>query len=114
MSAAKTWAGDGAPALAPGGADLAATAPGGAGAPSPAQIFAADMAAVRAVSLQATGFTAPVPETASADLASASSAAPGSSGAGLAGALACLLGGGGLLTICVTLWWHGRRFARVV
>ncbi len=33
-------------------------------------------------------------------------------GGGVAGAVACVFGGGALLTICTTLWWHGRRFAR--
>ena len=34
-------------------------------------------------------------------------------GGGVARTLGTALSGLGLLTICTTLWWHGRRFARV-
>jgi len=61
----------------------------------------------------AAGAEAPLPvEDLSMATLDARPAVASSTGGGLVGAAACVLSGAGLLTLCTTLWWHGRRFAR--
>ena len=90
---------------------IAAAAPApDSGLPGAAGVLAGDRAAAQAVTLEARVAAA---ETATTEL-DAGPAGSSSASGGAAGALGILFTGIGLLTICITLWWHGRRYARVV
>jgi hypothetical protein len=80
-------------------------------APPVAEALADDLWALPGLPLEAPAVDGPL--TATAELATQPAGSSTDLGGGL-GAVACFFTGLALLTICVTLWWHGRRFARAV
>lgn len=93
-----------------------AVAPEVAAAVAPAaalagEALAADLGGAPVLAVEAPAFLISEPSSTELDARAASSSAPASAGGALGG-LAAVCVGFCLLTICSTLWWHGRRFAR--
>lgn len=94
----------------------AAVAPDVAAAVGPAaslegQALAGDLGGAPVLAVEAPAFLINEPSSTELDARAASSSASASAGGSLGG-LAAVSVGVCLLTICSTLWWHGRRFAR--
>ncbi len=104
-----------APAPAPAVAVPAAVEPGppalsAPAIPNPQALVAAEVLLPDAIAAEA--LISAWPETPTTELVARTAGTSATAGGGMAGTIACLFTGLGLLTICVTLWWHGRRFAR--
>jgi hypothetical protein len=76
------------------------------------EALAADLGGAPALAVEAPAFLITEPSSTELDARAASSSGRASAGGALGG-LAVVCVGFCLLTICSTLWWHGRRFARL-